>query len=259
MFLIQDVKTDFRGCKHLPVFTHLQSPGDGFAEHTPCRQLHHLTVPPAAAKPLRNGSLQPCSASVPGCALPASYLQKSKGKKKKKKKSCLDTAILVNAAKHRAPWKGLCNINRAHEGGVPARQPACRAASLPGPATASAGRSGSCCSERSWPRHSALGTPSLGEEGFGWESSCSPRSAPLQTSTGPFWSERGCSDMSAFCKHGHTSPVKHSKPRNRESCQGWGEQRPAWIGADGSSTAPATRKHPHVRGNLAMAAWDLPL
>lgn len=128
----------------------------------------------------------------------------------------------------------------------------------PATASASAGCSGSCCSERSWPRHSALGAPSLREEGFGWESSCFPRSAPLQTSTGPFWSERGCSDMSALCKRGHTSPAKHSKPRNRESCQGWGEQRPAWIDADGSSTAPATRKHPRVGGNLAMAAWDLP-
>lgn len=52
------------------------------------------------------------------------------------------------------------------------------------------------------------------------------------------------------------SPANPSKHQNRENCQGQGEQRPVQIDADGSSSAPTTRKHPCVWGNLAVL-WAL--
>lgn len=94
-----------------------------------------------------------------------------------------------------------------------AQQPVCRAASVPNRPACSSLLIPLFCAPRSSPHQATALCGDLADERRYFDGKIRALLCllPAQTSTGPFWSERGCSDMTAFCKCSHVSPAKHSK------------------------------------------------
>lgn len=167
-------------------FPHLQSPGDVFAEHTPCRQPRCLAVLSAAAEPLWSC----CSSPAPDPYLAARCQAASEIKGKKAWQMLQNTA----------PRGKACAQTQ-----IPAQQPACLAPSEPSLALS--------CVVLSSPAPATLSRehPALEGRVFDGKACALPSLLASRPQQAIFGWKRGCSDMSVFCRLRHEPCKTHQE------------------------------------------------